>query len=99
MLRLRAHHLNCIPRFGGRGYSKEFCKNMQAVQERFLNGEAYEIVQGADDVCAFCPNLVHGECTNNEKVSRFDKLTSALGTKDISKICADCEWFCICKKI
>ena len=99
MLRLRAHHLNCIPRFNGSGYSEEFCKHMQEIKERFLNGEKYEIVDGADDVCRFCPNLIDGVCKDNEKVMRFDSLTVQLGTKDISKICADCKWYYICKKI
>lgn len=98
MLRLRAHHLNCIPRFGGKGYSREFCKNMQSIQERFLNGEAYTLVEGADDVCRFCPNLENGVCRDNEKVVRFDRLTAEFGTDDISKICSDCAWYNLCRK-
>lgn len=99
MLKLRAHHLNCIPRFNGRGYSKEFCKNMQSIKERFLNGEEYEIVSTADDVCCFCPNLINGVCIDDEKVCRFDKNTADFGTYDISKICSDCQWYYICEKI
>ncbi|MDE6110321.1 MAG: DUF1284 domain-containing protein [Eubacterium sp.] len=99
MLRLRAHHLNCIPRFCGRGYSEAFCKNMQSIKERFISGEAYEIVSSADDVCRFCPNLMNGVCRDNEKVCRFDRLTEEFGTNDISKICADCQWYSICEKV
>lgn len=98
MLRLRAHHLNCIPRFNGKGYSEEFCKNMKSIKNRFLNGEAYEIVKGTDDVCAFCPNLIDGACRDYEKVSRYDRLTDEFGINDISKICSDCEWYNLCKK-
>ena len=64
-----------------------------------MNGEAYEIVSEADDVCRFCPNLINGVCRDNEKVCRFDTLTEKFGTGDISKICADCQWYAICKKI
>lgn len=71
---------------------------MNSIKERFLNGEAYEIVEGADDVCAFCPNLIDGICRDNEKVMRFDRLTAEFGTNDISKICSDCQWYAICKK-
>lgn len=98
MLRLRAHHLNCIPRFKGAGYSREFCKNMESIKSRLENGEEYEFVAGADDVCLACPNLVNGICKSSEKVERYDRLTQKYGTADISKICSDCEWYSICKK-
>ena len=73
MLRLRAHHLNCIPRFGGSGYSAEFCENMLHIQKRLLCGEDYELVMGVDDVCRCCPNLINGVCRDHEKVMRFDR--------------------------
>lgn len=98
MLRLRAHHLNCLPRFGGSGYSKEFCRNMKSIKERFMGGEDYEIVSEADDICAFCPNLINGVCRDQEKVCRFDRPTAEFGIGDISKICADCQWYPICRK-
>lgn len=98
MLRLRAHHLNCLPRFSGSGYSEEFCKNMQSVKERFMSGEDYAIVFGADDICAFCPNLIDSVCRDNEKVCRFDELTAQFGAGNIARICSDCQWYYICKK-
>ncbi|MEZ3421471.1 MAG: DUF1284 domain-containing protein [Eubacterium sp.] len=97
MLRLRPHHLNCIPRFRGRGYSRAFCENMKEIKERFDGGEAYEIVFSADDICAACPNLVNGICTSREKTDAFDRRTAKYGTGDISKLCAECEWYDICK--
>lgn len=97
MLRIRAHHLNCIPRFKGNGYSEEFCRNMHKIKERIERGAEYEIVFSADDVCAFCPNLIDGVCIDEEKVLRYDKLS--IQKKDISEICADCGWYDICKNI
>lgn len=97
MLRLRPHHLNCIPRFKGRGYSDEFCVNMRKIKERIDRGEAYEIVFSADDICAVCPNLENGMCKSNDKVERFDRLTEKFGTADISRICSSCEWYFMCK--
>lgn len=98
MLRIRPHHLNCIPRFEGRGYSEEFCANMKKIQQRIKNGEAYCLVSGADDVCAFCPNLINGVCTDEEKVSRYDRLTLQNKNSDIAEICADCKWYYICSE-
>lgn len=97
MLRLRPHHLNCIPRFQGRGYSDEFCENMNKIKARFDSKEEYKLVFGADDVCRCCPNLINGVCKDEAKVSVFDKLS--ISEKDISKICSSCQWYSMCKKL
>lgn len=97
MLRLRVHHLNCIPRFQGRGYSDEFCDNMQKIRKRFDDGEEYIIVSDADDVCKACPNLRDGVCRDEEKVSLYDTLS--MSENSIDKICTDCKWYTICKKM
>lgn len=96
MLRLRAHHLNCIPRFQGRGYSSDFCDNMQKIKKRFDDGEGHIIVSGADDICKSCPNLINGICIDEEKVSLYDTLS--MNENSIDKICNDCRWYTICKK-
>lgn len=97
MLKIRPHHLNCMPRFIGKGYSENFCKNMAQIKAQIENGEPYELVYEADDICAHCPNLVNGVCKDNDKVLRYDRLS--INEKDISKICFDCKWYEICKKI
>lgn len=97
MLKLRPHHLNCIPRFNGRGYSDAFSRNMAEIKKRFESGEQYEIVFSADDICIACPNLKNGICISQEKVERYDRLTEKSGTSDISGICSDCAWYFICK--
>lgn len=97
MLRIRPHHLNCMPRFIGKGYSNDFCRNMQKIKVRIENGEPYTLVYEADDICVHCPNLIDGECKDNDKVLCYDRLSA--NETDISKICPDCQWYEICKKI
>lgn len=63
-----------------------------------MSGEDYAIVFGADDICAFCPNLIDSVCRDNEKVCRFDELTAQFGAGNIARICSDCQWYYICKK-
>ncbi len=96
-MRIRPHHLLCMPRFEGKGYSEEFCKNMADIITKIKNGEEYEIVYGADSVCKSCPNLVNGKCKDEEKVNRYDKNVQIGKENDISKICFDCQWYNICK--
>ncbi len=64
---------------------------MHKIKERIESGAEYEIVFSADDVCAFCPNLIDGVCIDEEKVLRYDRLS--IQKKDISEICADCGWY------
>ena len=41
---------------------------MHKIKERIESGAEYEIVFSADDVCAFCPNLIDGVCIDEEKL-------------------------------
>ena len=51
-VRLRPHHLLCVLTYVGKGYSPAFTANLTAIAERLAAGEAIEIVEGPDDVCA-----------------------------------------------
>jgi hypothetical protein len=51
-IRLRAHHLLCMLTFAGEGYTPEFVANFGAIVARIGAGEALELVDGPDDVCA-----------------------------------------------
>ena len=35
MIKIRYHHLMCIPRYRGEGYSAEFCDNLQKIKAGF----------------------------------------------------------------
>jgi len=52
IVRLRAHHLLCILTFAGEGYSPAFVANLAGIVARIAAGEAIELVDGPDDVCA-----------------------------------------------
>ncbi len=52
IVRLRAHHLLCILTFAGEGYSAPFVANLAGLVARIGTGEAVELVDGPDDVCA-----------------------------------------------
>ncbi len=52
MVRLRPHHLLCLLTFVGEGYTPEFVANFDAVVRRIRAGEAIELIDGRDDVCA-----------------------------------------------
>lgn len=51
-VRLRAHHLLCILTYVGKGYSPAFTDNMTVIAKRIAGGEAIEIVDGPDVICA-----------------------------------------------
>jgi hypothetical protein len=51
-LRLRGHHLLCLLTYVGKGYSAAFVAGFDRVCERINAGEAVQLVQGPDDICA-----------------------------------------------
>lgn len=102
MIKIRYHHLMCLPRYKGEGYSKDFCANMQAVKKSIENMD-YTLVDTCDEICKACPNNVDGKCINENKVSVYDnKVKQSLLKNEIlnpADICSDCNWFYICKNI
>ena len=73
-LHLRPHHLLCLQTFVGRGYSKEFVEHMTIVKRQLSTDPCTPIilVNGADDLCAHCPNCVEEQCTS-EKPALFER--------------------------
>ncbi len=49
---MRAHHLLCMLTFAGEGYTPDFIANFAAIVARIGAGEAVELVDGPDDICA-----------------------------------------------
>lgn len=81
--RLRGHHLICLQFFRGEGYSEEFVLALTRVLER-LESLPAELVAGADDVCAACPELgADGRCASGSaggepEIARIDALACEL---------------------
>lgn len=92
----------CIPRFTGKGYSKEFCDNLLSIKKQLKKGN-YILTTECDDVCKCCPNRTNSKCKSEEKVRAYDyAVKSAIenGETPLPKnICSDCEWYYICKDI
>lgn len=74
---IRYHHLLCLPRFEGKGYSADFCKNMANVKKRY-NNEKITLVEHCDEICSHCPNNKGGKCKEEEKVKSYDKTVKKL---------------------
>ncbi|MCK4718711.1 MAG: DUF1284 domain-containing protein [Thermoplasmata archaeon] len=58
VLHLRPHHLLCLPRFRGEGYSPRFVERA-AELAKALERERTRVIleEGADDLCGACPLL------------------------------------------
>lgn len=101
-IKIRYHHLMCIPRFKGEGYNEEFCQNLKKIKDNIKNNN-YVLVSGCDDICSCCPYNINGKCAGEDVVSKYDnfvKLMLIQGQKFVPKdICSDCHWFYICKDI
>lgn len=75
-LRIRGHHLLCLPRFRGFGYSKEFTANLLLIAKSLSDEPAQivELLAEADDICRFCPHLeAAGGCALDERVSARER--------------------------
>ncbi|MBR5343731.1 MAG: DUF1284 domain-containing protein [Oscillospiraceae bacterium] len=72
-MRLRPHHLLCLPNFVGEGYDGAFCANMAEQKRRLAETGRITLIDGADEVCAACPNGRDGLCAFQDKVRRYDQ--------------------------
>ena len=101
-IKIRYHHLMCIPRYEGKGYSDVFCRNLEKIKNSLKNNN-YVLVDDCDDICICCPKNIDGKCTDEDKVRRYDKLVKEKLIKgekiEHKHICYDCCWFYICKNI
>ncbi|MBS3947085.1 MAG: DUF1284 domain-containing protein [Dethiobacter sp.] len=63
-IRLRGHHLLCLPRFRGLGYNDTFTACMQEMVRQLAAGRRQVVLLTTtpDDICACCPHLGLGGC-------------------------------------
>lgn len=75
MIKLRPHHLLCASLYVGKGYTNDFCDNFSQVLKRLNKGEAFVLVEGFDDLCAFCPAALKQKniCASQQKVVFYDE--------------------------
>ena len=81
-LRLRPHHLLCLLTYLGKGYTPAFVANYERIVARLNDGEAIEIVEGPDDICA--PMLgEQGHHCHNASVRLRDKQALEAVTREL----------------
>ena len=73
-MNLRPHHVLCIQKFTGHGYSQDFTAHMSAVVSGLTDapGTCITITQGCDDLCGKCPYNKNGNCVSSEKTAALD---------------------------
>lgn len=77
-LRIRAHHGLCTAFFRGKGYSEAFTAHMTEVISQLKDNPPIFLTDREDDICAACPNLKDGRCSEKNKVDRYDRQVLAL---------------------
>lgn len=73
-IKLRAHHLLCVPRFYRGGYDENFAKNMKEICQTIRkNPETkIEVVVGElDDLCHECPYKSKQGCVQSKRIGKW----------------------------
>lgn len=88
-LQLRAHHLLCVLKYQGKGYSSEFVSNLDRIWHE-IRRRAHDRVEPrtvADSICGSCPHLADPQestsCRFHASISlRDSRLLSAMGWEE-----------------
>ena len=91
IIKIRPHHLLCIPRFYGGGYNKEFGKNLKKICFDIRNNPNVKIKvsKECDDICKKCPYKKDNICKKTPKLNYWilrqdNKVLKKLNIKDNS---------------
>lgn len=91
MIKIRAHHLLCLPRFYRGGYNKVFEENLKGVCSKIRKDPNIKIkvIKECDDVCAKCHYMKENICKktpklNNWILSKDEKVLEKLNIKENS---------------
>lgn len=74
MIKIRAHHLLCIPRFYHGGYDATFAKNMKSLVQNIRKNptQRVKIVIGKnDDLCDSCPYWYENRCVQSKQIGKW----------------------------
>ena len=64
----------CMAYFSGSGYSPLFTARMTEAIRQVREGATVTITQGADDLCAVCPNHTPQGCSMGENPEVYDEI-------------------------
>ncbi|MBT5021398.1 DUF1284 domain-containing protein [Candidatus Woesearchaeota archaeon] len=73
-IKIRAHHLLCIPRFYRGGYDEEFALNMKNICMHIRNhpdAKIKVVVGELDDLCKPCPHKHNNDCIQSKKIGKW----------------------------
>ena len=91
-MNIRAHHLVCIPRFKGGGYSKKFRENLFSIQKRIRKNPDIEIkiTRSCDEICHTCPFKKGNKCLKKKSSNYWirvqdNKIIKKLNIKENKK--------------
>jgi uncharacterized protein len=74
MIKIRGHHLSCVPRFYHGGYDKTFADNMKKVVMQIRKNPDTKIkllIGKPDSLCDECPNLDKNKCVQSPHVGKW----------------------------
>jgi hypothetical protein len=68
MIKLRPHHLLCIPRFKLGGYDAEIRNKTRAIQKKIKQNPQTKVkmIYGPDDICASCCFCINKKCAKEK---------------------------------
>lgn len=72
-MKIRAHHLLCIPRFYGGGYTKEFGSNLKEICMKIRHNPAanIKVIIECDDICEKCLYKKDDVCKKTPKLNEW----------------------------
>lgn len=74
IIKIRFHHLLCIPRFYHGGYDEKFTKNMKNVVQSIRKNpnQKIKIITGKNDnLCDSCPYWYENRCVQSKKIGKW----------------------------
>jgi len=74
MIKIRAHHLACIPRFYSGGYDRCFAKNMKIICDNIRknpNSKIKILIGKLDDLCIKCPYKYKNKCMQSQEIGKW----------------------------
>ncbi len=74
MIKLRTHHLLCLPRFYSGGYNKLFANNMKKICMQIRKNPETKIkviIAKPDNLCDKCPHLHHKKCVQFPEMEKW----------------------------